>query len=97
MAKAYGRDNIVTSACTYAVNGQKIDACETLETQSVIVNDIVNGSNVNVTSETKNSDKDEYIYVRNDRVRQATLDSTVAKEHATFVIDQFNPITPGMV
>jgi len=97
MATPYGRDNIVTSACTYAINGKAIDACETLETQSTIVNDIVNGSNVNVTTETKNSNKDEYVYVRNDRVRQATFEANVAKEQATFVIDQFNPVVPGMV
>jgi len=97
MTVPYSRNNMETHACTYAINGNPIDACTTLEEQTTIVNDIVAGKNVDVTTETKNSDKDEFIYLRNDRVRQATSAENIAKEAQTFVLDQFNPTVPGMV
>ena len=97
MAKPYGRDNITTSACTYAINGKTINACETVETQTTVVNDVVNNGKVDVTTETKNSDKDEFVYLRNDRVRQATTAQNIATEAQTFVIDQFNPVIPGII
>jgi len=92
MANAYSRNNVETKACTYAINGNPVDACATLEEQTTVVNDIVANKDVKITTETKNCLKDEFVYLRNDRVRQATTAENIVKEAQTFVIDQFSKL-----
>ena len=92
MAEAYSRNNMETNACTYAINGNPVNACDVVNEQTTVVNDVVANKNVKITTETKNCLKDEFVYLRNDRVRQATTAENIAKEAQTFVLEEFSKL-----
>jgi hypothetical protein len=80
----------------YAINGVKYNADEVVNNETTLVSAIEKGF-VEVSAPTGELDTEYAVYLREDRVLQKNLETDITKQAQTFVIDQFNPITPGMV
>jgi ketol-acid reductoisomerase len=73
----------------YIVGQDIIDSEVTVDSEDTVLDKIIAGKPAEITTETKNQEENETVYLRNDRIRSKQFTEITENNRKTFEIDQF--------